>query len=56
LEKYLPPSVFWALCDAARFEPPLDIVDNIADVDIATSRYASVDDVFWVMGVAHFNY
>ena len=39
--------------DAARFEIPLDIVDNIADVDIATSRYAAVDDVFLVGYLAH---
>jgi hypothetical protein len=42
--------------DAARFEITLDIVDNIADVDIATSRYAAVDDVFLVRGVVHFEY
>ena len=35
--------------DAARFEIALDIVDDIADVDIATGGYAAVDDVFLTM-------
>lgn len=35
--------------DAARFEIALDIVGDIADVDIATRCYAAVDDVFLSM-------
>jgi hypothetical protein len=32
----------------------LDIVDNIADMDIAASRYAAVEDVFFVRSIVHF--
>jgi hypothetical protein len=38
--------------DAARLEIALDIVDNIADVDVAASCYAAVDYVF-LMGYVH---
>ena len=35
--------------DAARFEIALDVVGDIANVDIATRCYAAVDDVFLSM-------
>jgi hypothetical protein len=38
---------FVALLPFLNFEIPLNSIDNIADVDIATSRYAAVDDVFF---------
>ena len=40
--------------DAARFEITLDIVDNIADVDIAVGGDCAVDYVFLVDMVGHF--
>ncbi len=42
--------------DAARFEIALDIVDNIADVDIAVGVDCAVDYVFLVDIVGHFIY
>jgi hypothetical protein len=40
--------------DAARFEITLDIVDNIADVDIAVGVDCAMDYVFLVDMVGHF--
>jgi hypothetical protein len=56
LENILPPQYLAQKEEAARLGIALDIIDNIADVGIATSRYAAVDYVFLVVSRIHFQY